>query len=93
MDNHSKDSDCTVNPETLCCDVCGVAHGDECLDCGGRGYHKPGCESIESDICEECGVEHGLHGCEDIRDLVGDEQHEDTPSLEDRGITLGSYAS
>lgn len=32
---HVRDSDCTIDPETLCCDVCGVDHSDECLDCGG----------------------------------------------------------
>lgn len=43
---HTKDSDCTVNEETLLCDVCGVDHSDECADCGGRGFHKPTCESL-----------------------------------------------
>ena len=27
----------------------------------------------ESGICDECGVEHGTNGCEEIRELVGDE--------------------
>ena len=27
----------------------------------------------DSDICEECGVDHGSNGCELIRELVGDE--------------------
>jgi hypothetical protein len=45
--SHSKDSDCTVNEETECCDVCGVSHGEECPDCGGRGFHKPVCPVLE----------------------------------------------
>jgi hypothetical protein len=40
---HTKDSDCTIDTETLCCNVCGVEHGDVCPDCGGRGFHKPTC--------------------------------------------------
>ena len=27
----------------------------------------------ESDFCDECGIEHGANGCEEIRELVGDE--------------------
>lgn len=42
--DHSKDSDCIIDPETLCCAICGIDHSDECLDCGGRGFHKPTCE-------------------------------------------------
>lgn len=66
---HSQDSDCTVNPETLLCEVCGVYHGeDACPDCGGRGFHKPTCETLlryqqeeeqhfsEPDHDESCGV-------------------------------------
>lgn len=41
---HTKDSDCTVDPETLLCFECGVMHDEEgCYDCGGRGFHKPTC--------------------------------------------------
>lgn len=40
---HSRDEDCTVDPETLCCTVCGVDHSAECLDCGKRGYHASTC--------------------------------------------------
>ena len=40
---HEKDQDCTVDPKTWCCTVCGVYHGDPCWVCGGRGFHKPGC--------------------------------------------------
>lgn len=41
--NHQQDSDCTVNHETLCCDVCGVDHSEPCPDCGGRGFHDLTC--------------------------------------------------
>jgi len=44
---HLQDSDCTVDPETLLCSVCGVDHGGECIDCGGRGFHKPNCPWME----------------------------------------------
>lgn len=40
---HSKDSDCTLHGQTLCCLYCGVDHSEECLDCGGRGFHKGNC--------------------------------------------------
>lgn len=43
IEQHSHDLECTVNPATLCCEVCGVDHSDECLDCGGRGFHKETC--------------------------------------------------
>lgn len=46
MTQHDKDSDCTVNEETLCCDGCGVDHSEECPDCGGRGFHKPNCDVL-----------------------------------------------
>ncbi len=41
--NHSKDSDCTVDPKTECCTRCGVHHGEACPACAGRGFHNPGC--------------------------------------------------
>lgn len=40
---HTKDTDCTVDPDTLCCTVCGVDHSEECLECGQRGYHAETC--------------------------------------------------
>jgi len=43
MKNHSKDSDCTVDPETGCCTVCGVEHGEPCPECGMRAYHSKDC--------------------------------------------------
>lgn len=41
--SHSRQEDCTVDPETLCCIACGVDHSEECLDCGKRGYHASTC--------------------------------------------------
>ena len=37
---HTKDADCTVDPETLLCQGCGVYHGDPCEQCGGAGFHR-----------------------------------------------------
>ncbi len=44
---HTSDMECTVDPKDDCCVVCGVYHGEQCLCCGGRGFHVEGC--IESD--------------------------------------------
>ena len=44
---HSKDSDCTVDPETMLCTVCGVDHSESCPVCDGHGFHAVDC--IESD--------------------------------------------
>jgi hypothetical protein len=47
---HLQDSDCTVNPDTLLCDVCGVMHDEDgCAECGGHAFHKPTCIHF----CEE----------------------------------------
>jgi hypothetical protein len=43
---HSRDSDCTVDPKTDSCKTCGVYHGDPCPRCGGRGFHKPKCSTL-----------------------------------------------
>ena len=48
MSEHTKDSDCKVNPNTGTCEVCGVYHGDACPFCGGRGFHKPLCREYRS---------------------------------------------
>ena len=39
--NHRKDSDCRVGADGTCID-CGVAHGEPCRNCGGRGFHNGG---------------------------------------------------
>lgn len=41
--DHHTDSDCTLDPETDCCIVCAVYHGEPCEVCGGRGYHVSQC--------------------------------------------------
>lgn len=43
---HTTDTDCTIDPETGCCSLCGVLHGDPCPECGGRGLHIENCELI-----------------------------------------------
>lgn len=40
---HNKDEDCTVDPVTHLCVICGVDHSDKCLICGGRGFHTEAC--------------------------------------------------
>ncbi len=50
LSDHQKDSDCTVNPETLMCDGCGVDHSEECPDCGGRGFHQNECVAISPQL-------------------------------------------
>ena len=37
---HTQDSDCSVDPVTDLCTVCGVHHGEPCEHCGGRGFHR-----------------------------------------------------
>jgi hypothetical protein len=44
MNDHTKDSDCTIDPITECCVECGVYHGEECPECGQRGYHRRNCK-------------------------------------------------
>jgi hypothetical protein len=45
FDVHVSDEDCEghIDPETLCCSVCGVDHNCECPKCGGHGFHKADC--------------------------------------------------
>lgn len=42
--HHHQDSECTIDSETYTCIYCGVYHGDKCVICGGRGFHKWECE-------------------------------------------------
>jgi hypothetical protein len=51
VQDHRKDEDCTVDPQTGTCIACGVEHGDPCPECGGRAYHEDRCR--ESDEEEE----------------------------------------
>ena len=44
VDEHTRDSDCRVNPDTGLCFVCGASHGPfACHHCGGKAFHQPGC--------------------------------------------------
>lgn len=43
---HLQDSDCTVDPNTGCCQDCGVDHSEQCPECQGRGFHRMGCGRI-----------------------------------------------
>ena len=45
MAQHTRDSDCTLGTDG-CCIECGVAHGDPCHLCGGRGFHADDCPEI-----------------------------------------------
>ncbi len=46
---HETDADCTIDPITNECTICGAWHGDPCLECHGTGFHKPGCSEYEGD--------------------------------------------
>ncbi len=48
MNEHTQDSDCTLNLNDECVE-CGVYHGDPCPDCGGRGFHKSDCPSLDAE--------------------------------------------
>lgn len=62
---HTKDSDCTVDPATLCCTTCGVDHSGQCSQCGGKGYHKETCPML-------CDSQHKkLWDIEDVCEIVG----------------------
>jgi len=55
---HSHDVDCTVGADGSCL-YCGVAHGDPCEECHGRGFHNPSCgyyEPTMDDPCADCGA-------------------------------------
>jgi hypothetical protein len=44
---HTSDNQCTVDPTTNTCTVCGVEHGAPCPECSGRGFHAAGCTELE----------------------------------------------
>lgn len=56
---HTTDTDCAPflppddGTEEQVCTGCGVAHGDPCLDCGGRGFHLPVCPSLRPVLTTE----------------------------------------
>ena len=65
---HRCDADCAPYLDTDDqCVVCGVSHTGDCLECGGRGFHAPGCSDndetahLHSTALSECGeVAHSL---------------------------------
>lgn len=44
--DHNKDEDCTLDKDTDLCVECGVYHGDKCIECNGRGFHRDNCTRI-----------------------------------------------
>ena len=57
---HNQDPDCTIDPNTGLCTVCGVYHGEPCFACGGRGFHLPNCsegDHANGCECKECSAE------------------------------------
>lgn len=56
-DSHQHDADCApyLRADDTC-GVCGVSHGPECWECGGRGYHRPGCSEIEEPVTQQIPV-------------------------------------
>ncbi len=50
---HTHDSQCTVDPDTACCEVCGVEHGEPCRHCGGSGFHRDDCPMETMEACGE----------------------------------------
>ena len=47
MNGHDKDADCTPDAVGICT-TCSVWHGEPCLECGARAYHKAGCRYLEA---------------------------------------------
>jgi hypothetical protein len=54
MTTHTKDSDCTIDPETDCCLECFAWHAEPCRECGGRAYHNHTTEKPRCPECEHC---------------------------------------
>jgi len=48
---HSQDSDCVLDGTDTCIE-CGVYHGDPCVKCGGRGFHKTDCPDNDGILAE-----------------------------------------
>jgi len=45
---HTKDSDCTVDPNTGACIFCHVGHIDTCFECGQHAYHLDTCSEVNA---------------------------------------------
>jgi hypothetical protein len=81
---HSHDIECTVNPETLCCDICGADHSCECPHCHGRGYHVPVCPLDETPFAE--------YACQDGRTIEQACKAEDSFQIAVPGWTSSFWA-
>ena len=45
---HTRDADCAATlADDGTCRECGVWHGPECRECGGKGYHRMSCSEVE----------------------------------------------
>ena len=44
---HNTDADCTLD-DTNSCIICGVYHGEPCIECGGRGFHNGNCKANDT---------------------------------------------
>lgn len=79
---HSKDSDCTVDPRTSACTECGAGHADPCLFCSQRAYHSDWCETMHYKAPT---LESELEGR--LRDLLDKfDDHSDATTYTDDGI-------
>ena len=47
---HTRDSDCTVDPETNLCSICGVEYSEPCIECGGHAFHLEGCTLSDATV-------------------------------------------
>lgn len=68
---HTQDSDCTLNEEGQC-EGCGVWHDDECIECGGRGFHKATCEILAA--AERRGLELETEATQSTAAVLGEVQ-------------------
>lgn len=73
--NHQQDSDCDVDVYGSCV-LCGVLHGDPCVECGGRGFHASMCPISDANYYpqdEQAAVimlQHAIDYCQDRPDAV-----------------------
>ncbi len=44
---HVGAADCSIDPVTFCCVVCGVDHSEACSECRQTGFHGVGCSARE----------------------------------------------
>ena len=61
--NHQQDSDCDVDAYGDCI-LCGVHHGDPCVECHGKGFHTADCfEQQRPQDYEEQEMDDTVHEC------------------------------